>query len=225
MKQKQVVQPEPIPFPEAVEHEWVKRAARGDHEAFNQLAEKYSKRIYNIGLKMLGNADDAADMAQEALIKIYRNLPGFRGDSAFSTWVYRVSVNTCRDALRSAYRNRERSFSDFGDEEETAVNFEVADYSAIPESVYLDGEDRQYLHALINGLSPKYRLVVVLREISGLSYQEIADSVNISVGTVKSRLNRARAAMRSRLLADAEQYPRLSRLIGEGGKSDEMLGD
>lgn len=225
MKQKRLIQPEPVPLPDAAEREWVKQAARGDQQAFNLLAEKYSRRIYNIGLKMLCNADDAADMTQEALIKIYRNLPSFRGDSAFSTWVYRVSVNTCRDALRAAYRNRERSFSDFGDEEESVINFDIADYSAMPESVYLDGEDRKYLHALIDGLSPKYRLVVVLREVSGLSYQEIADSVNISVGTVKSRLNRARAAMRSRLLADAEQYPHLSRLIGKGGKSDEMLGD
>ena len=194
------------------EHTLIKRSRVGDTAAFEELIAPYSKRIYNIGLKMLCNSDDAADMAQEVLLKIYHNLNRFRGDSAFSTWVYRISVNTCRDMLRSSYRQHERLFTDFTEENEHN-EFEVADYSAMPEELYLEGECGEYLLALIQGLSPKYRIVTVLREVSGLSYQEIAEAVNISVGTVKSRLNRARAAMRERAIADGEHNPQLARLI------------
>lgn len=199
------------------ERELIKKAKAGDNAAFRQLVDAYSKRIYNIGLKMLGNSEDAADMTQETLLKIYRNLGGFRGDSAFSTWVYRISVNTCRDALRAVYRRHERVFSGFGEEEAEDGFPEVADYSALPEIIYIEGEEMRYLQRLIDGLTPKYRLVVTLRELSGLSYQEIADAAGISVGTVKSRLNRARAVMRSQAEQDAEQFPQLLRLMGKEG--------
>lgn len=210
------------PAADAAERALIKRAKAGDEAAFRQLVDAYSKRIYNIGLRMLGNSEDAADMTQEALIKIYRSLPGFRGDAAFSTWVYRISLNTCRDALRTAYRRHERVFSDFGEDDTANADFDVADYSAMPENLYIEGEETRFLLRLIDGLSPKYRLVVTMREISGLSYQEIADAANLSVGTVKSRLNRARAAMRSQAERDAEHYPQLLRLIGKGGRNDEM---
>jgi len=200
------------------ETELIQRGKDGDVAAFEQLAEAYSRRIYNIGLRMLGNGEDAADMAQETLLKIYRNLSRFRGDCSFSTWVYRIGVNTCRDMLRAAYRNRELNFSDFGEDDQYRQDFEIADYSHIPEQAYLEQEDQRYLAELVSGLNPKYRLVAVLREISGLSYQEIADIANISVGTVKSRLNRARAAMRNQVLRDAEQYPHLHRLMLQGGQ-------
>lgn len=149
------------------ERELIKKAKAGDNAAFRQLVDAYSKRIYNIGLKMLGNSEDAADMTQETLLKIYRNLGGFRGDSAFSTWVYRISVNTCRDALRAVYRRHERVFSGFGEEEAEDGFPEVADYSALPEIIYIEGEEMRYLQRLIDGLTPKYRLVVTLRELSG----------------------------------------------------------
>lgn len=191
----------------------IKRAKSGDESAFAELVEPYGKRIYNIGIRMLGNSEDAADMTQEVLLKIYRYLGGFRGDSAFSTWIYRITVNTCRDYLRAAYRKQEINFSDFGEDTDLAGEFEIADVSSIPETVYLEGEGRDYLLSLISGLNPKYRIVIVMREISGLSYQEIADAVNISIGTVKSRISRARAALVDKIVADREQYPNLSGLI------------
>ncbi|MDO4732494.1 MAG: sigma-70 family RNA polymerase sigma factor [Bacillota bacterium] len=201
-----------IPFEQREELLLIKKSKNGDTAAFERLVEPYSKRIYNIGLKMLNSREDAADMAQEVLLKIYRNLDRFRGEAAFSTWVYRISVNTCRDILRSSYRQHEHLFTDFGEESEQ-TEFEVADYSAMPEKLYEDKECADYLLALIQGLTPKYRIVMVLREVSGLSYQEIAAAVNISVGTVKSRLNRARASMRERAMADTEHNPYLARLI------------
>jgi len=197
------------------EFELIKRAKSGDDAAFTELIVAYNKRIFNIGLRMLGSSEDAADMTQEVLLKIYRYLGSFRGDSAFSTWVYRITVNSCRDYLRAAYRRREMDFSDFGEDGEFEREFEVADISAVPETVYLEGEGRNYLLALIGGLNPKYRIVIVMREISGLSYQEIADAVNISIGTVKSRISRARAALIDKIVADREQYPNLSGLMNQ----------
>jgi len=185
------------------EQQLIRQAQKGDIKAFEQLAAAYSRRIYNIGLRMLGNPEDAADVCQETLLKVYRHLPEYRGNAAFSTWLHRIAVNSCHDALRSRNRRQEISLSQLTDQEdEPTTELEIADYSALPEQLYLDRESRDYLLALIDGLTPKYRLVTVLREVSGLSYQEIAAAAGISVGTVKSRLNRARAVMRKRMLAD-----------------------
>ena len=212
-----------IPPPE---QELIQRAKAGDETAFTALVQAYSQRIFNIGLRMLGNREDAADMAQEALIKIYRYLNSFRGDAAFSTWVYRISINCCRDYLRAAYRNRELPFTGFGEDDDDAPAFEIEDSSAIPENVYLSGEEHAYLLAQIAQLNPKYRIVVVLRELCGLSYQEIAEAVEISIGTVKSRLSRARIALAKKITADMEQYSHLGSLIecdeDERGRSDEL---
>jgi RNA polymerase sigma-70 factor (ECF subfamily) len=204
------------------EAQLISKAKNGDAQAFNALAELYSRRIYNIGLRMLGDSEDAADMAQEVLIKIYRYLGSFRGESAFSTWVYRISVNSCRDALRNAYRKKEMVFSDFADEQEQTAVFEVEDISAVPENLYLEAEASDYLLGLIQSLNPKYRLVIVLRELSGLSYQEIADAANISIGTVKSRLSRARIALAEKISTAREQYPLSCCLNSEDSSGKEV---
>lgn len=208
------------PVVDLSEKQLIDRAKKGDADAFNDLMGRYSRNIFNIGLQMLRDRDDASDMAQETMLKVYRALPRFRGDSTFSTWVYRIMVNTCRDFLRSASRRREVPFSDFGEEDDDGPVFDVADDSVQPERLYIEGEDEQYLLSLIQGLKPAYRLAVTMRELGGLSYQEIADAGNISIGTVKSRLNRARAAMREQVLRDAEQFPSLARLMDKGGAED-----
>jgi len=204
------------------ERRLVKRIRQGEEAAFHELVERYGRSIYNIGLRMLENREDAADMTQDVLIKVYRSIHSFRGDSALSTWVYRISVNTCRDALRLAYRRRERVFSGFGEEDETFPEQQVADYSCLPEERYMQGEENAYLYALLQGLAPPFRMVMVLREVSGLSYQEIAQAAHISVGTVKSRISRARAAMLKQLKEDMQHYPELQRLVEKGGREDEM---
>jgi len=205
------------PGAEAQERLLIKRSLKGDAAAFEELALIYQQRIYNIAIKVLNHAEDAADATQEALLKMYRALPKFRGEAAFSTWVYRITVNTCRDMLRRGYRQKEGLPLDFGEGNDDEASRDVADYSSIPEEILLERETEQYLQALISGLTPKYSLVVTLREISGLGYGEIADTLDISVGTVKSRLSRARQCMREQALRDAEHYPHLRRLIGERG--------
>lgn len=204
------------------ERQLIDRAKKGDAEAFNELMAAYSRTVFNIGLQMLHDRDDAGDMTQETMIKVYRALPRFRGDSAFSTWVYRIMVNTCRDFLRSASRRKETPFSDFCDEDEDQPLFETADDSGQPERLYIEGEDERYLRQLISELKPAYRLAVTLRELGGLSYQEIAAAQGVSVGTVKSRLSRARSALRERVLQDAEHFPGLLRLMDKGGAEDGM---
>ena len=200
---------------ETRERQLIKQAQKGDTNAFENLALQYQKRIYNIALRMLNNPEDAADMTQEVLIKMYRALVKFRGDSAFSTWVYRITVNTCRDMLRRNYKHKENLLIDFGEgDDKDDTRREIADYSAMPEDIVLQNEAEAYLAALIAGLTPKYRMVVTLREVSGLGYQEIADTLQISLGTVKSRISRARKCMQEQVLSDAEQSPYLLRLIG-----------
>jgi RNA polymerase sigma-70 factor (ECF subfamily) len=196
----------------------IKRSQKGGAAAFEELALAYQQRVYNIAFKVLNHAEDAADATQESLLKMYRALPKFRGEAAFSTWVYRITINTCRDMMRRSYKQKEGLLFDFGEDGDGENSRrEVADYSSMPEKLLLDRETEAYLQALINGLSLKYRLVVTLREITGLGYQEIADTLNISIGTVKSRLSRARQCMREQVLRDAEQYPYLRRLVGERG--------
>ena len=202
--------------------EWplIKRSQKGDAAAFEELVFPYQQRIYNIALRVLGETEDAADATQEVLLKMYRSLPNFRGEAAFSTWAYRITINVCRDMLRRGYKQKEGPLDFTGNDGEEEVQREVADYSSLPEDILVEQENEAYLHALIAGLTPKYRLVVTLREISGLGYQEIADAAEISLGTVKSRLNRARKCMQEKLLRDAEQYPHLRRLIVERGADD-----
>ncbi len=199
----------------AYERLLLKKSAKGDTDAFEELAQKYQKQIYNISLRLVNNGEDAADISQEVLLKLYRALPRFRGDAAFSTWVYRITVNTSRDFMRKTYKHKEYLYNNWTDEDDADKQVDIADYSAIPEDIYLNREVEQYLLALIENLSPKYKVVFTLREISGLGYQEIADILSISLGTVKSRLSRARKAMQDKIMADKEQYPHLSRLIGQ----------
>jgi RNA polymerase sigma-70 factor (ECF subfamily) len=202
---------------QAREHMLIKRSQKGDTAAFEELALDYQQRVYNIALRMLSQAEDAADVTQEVLLKMYRSLPKFRGEAAFSTWIYRITINTCRDTIRRGYKQKEDLLQDFGEGCDDETSRDVADYSQIPEDILEEQETEDYLQALISGLSPKYRLVVTLREISGLGYQEVADTLGISLGTVKSRLSRARKCMQEQLLRNAEQYPHLRRLISERG--------
>jgi len=195
------------------EKQLLRRAIDGDHLAFEQLIEPQMQRMYNVALSLLRDREEAEDMTQEALIKIYRALPGYRGDAAFSTWAYRIVINTCRDRLRRIGKEELLSTAEEGEE-----MLQVADYSQMPEQLHEERETTAYLHGLIEALSPSYRTVFILREMAQLDYLEIAHTLTLSVGTVKSRLSRARQAMREQLLRDAEQDEALQRLIGQRGE-------
>ena len=181
------------------EQELVTRAKAGDDEAFAQLMRDNETRIYNLTLRMTGNAEDAMDLAQEAFLNAWRGLNFFKGDSAFSTWVYRLASNACIDFLRRKKRRRDVSLPMPTDEEDGSRP-DVPDDRFLPERELERQELRQAVADGLSQLSDEHRQVLVMRELSGLSYQEIADVLDLEAGTVKSRIARARASLRKILL-------------------------
>ena len=179
----------------------VQRVLQGDANAFEKLVLEYEKSVYAITQRMTGNAEDAADMTQETFIKAYNSLSSFRGDSKFSVWLYRIATNVCLDFLRSRSRKPTVSLS-VEDDDGEEVELDIADESQSPERLLERGLTRDAVRRGLNALSPEYRQILLLREIQGLSYEEIADVLTLEVGTVKSRIFRARKRLCAFLLAD-----------------------
>lgn len=186
----------------------IEKAAGGDVEAFEKIIEEYQNIVYSIALRMAGNETDAFDMAQEVFIKLYRNLSKFDGRSKLSTWIYRVASNTCLDELKKRKRIRDNTKS-LNEEFETAddsVVLEIKDTKPLPEEEIENSELKETLNSAILKLSDQHKEVIILRDIEGFSYEEIADITKNSVGTVKSRLSRARAALRKILKEYGELF-------------------
>lgn len=181
------------------EQQLVLRAKAGDDEAFAQLMRDNEKRIYNLTLRMTGNPEDAMDLAQEAFLNAWRGLKFFKGDSAFSTWVYRLASNACIDHLRRQKRRQDISAPMPVDEEDDTPP-DIPDDRFQPEQELERQELRNAISAGLEQLSDEHRQVLVMREINGLSYQEIADVLDLEAGTVKSRIARARNSLRKILL-------------------------
>lgn len=172
----------------------VKRAQQGDSRALEELILAYEKRVYNIAYRFMGNEADAYDMAQEALIKLYRSIVSFKHKSSFSSWVYRLTVNTCMDGLRKrkhAPVSLEYSIEIGATSEDTGTDS--------PEEKILSIEKSEDIQKAINGLNDSYKSVVIMRDIDGFSYEEIAELLEISIGTVKSRINRGRQQLKELL--------------------------
>ena len=184
------------------EQELVLRAQKGDDEAFAQLMRDNEKRVYNLTLRMMGNPEDAMDLAQETFLNAWRGLKFFKGDSAFSTWVYRLASNACIDHLRKQKRRQNLSAAVSLDDEEGESQTDVPDERYQPEAELERQERRRAVERGLNQLSEEHRQVLVMREVQGLSYQEIGDVLDLEAGTVKSRIARARLALRNILLED-----------------------
>ena len=179
----------------------VRKVLGGDANAFETLVLEYEKNLYNIALRMTGNSEDAADMTQEAFIKAYNSLQSFRGDSKFSVWLYRIVSNVCLDFLRSKNRRPTVSLSVEDDDGEDA-QLDVADESQSPELLLDRKLTRDSVRRGLDSLPPDYRQILLLREIQGLSYDEIAQALSLEVGTVKSRIFRARKRLCTFLIDD-----------------------
>ncbi len=180
----------------------VERAKRGETSAFEMLVVKYQRRIERLIGRMVRDVDLVPDIAQETFIRAWRALPKFRGESAFYTWLYRIAVNTAKKALVDKKRDPvmlESGLvsSDEGEEPSRAEN-ELSD-GETPEAVLASKEIAATVNAAIDALSEELRQAIVLREIEGLSYEEIADVMNCPIGTVRSRIFRAREAIATRL--------------------------
>ena len=179
----------------------VRKVLEGDVNAFETLVVEYEKNVYAITQRMTGNAEDAADMTQETFIKAYNSLQSFRGDSKFSVWLYRIASNVCLDFLRSRSRKPTVSLSVEDDEGEEG-QLDIADESQSPELLMERGLTRDAVRRGLDTLPPDYRQILLLREIQGLSYDEIAAVLEIEVGTVKSRIFRARKRLCAFLVED-----------------------
>jgi RNA polymerase sigma-70 factor (ECF subfamily) len=186
----------------AREADLIARAVAGDGDAFAELVEPYESRVYNLAVRMCGDRETAFDLAQDVFLKAYRFLPRFKGEASFSTWLYRVASNTCLDQLRRRKRSLETlSLDDAVETESGSLRRTVADSSVEPEKLVLREEVRAEIRDAVVGLPLEQRLAVLLRDFEGLSYGEIAEVLGCSLGTVKSRINRGRAALRKRLAA------------------------
>ncbi len=188
----------------------VAAAQRGDLNAFNELVLAYQDRVYNLAYRILGDPAAAEDATQETFIAAYRHLSTFRGGS-FLSWLMRIVANRCYDELRRHKRRPTVSWESFGEMDEEANPFLVNSHPT-PEEAAQEAELARFLQSAIATLPPDQRIVLVLSDIEGMNYQEIAGTVGIPVGTVKSRLARARARLRDLLQARGELLPRAYRL-------------
>ena len=185
------------------EQELVFRASKGDAQAFSELVRKYERLVYNLSYQASGNADDAFDISQEVFIKVYRSLRKFRGDCRFFTWLYRITMNTVKDYLRTQKRKKTVSLSDYDEEDENSPGTrDIPDDTAEadPEEMTERKERRALVRQAIAQLSEDHRIIITLRDMEGYSYEEIAEMLELEIGTVKSRLNRARQAIKEYLL-------------------------
>ena len=186
------------------ERQLIARCKDGDIEAYEQLIQGYQKKVYNIALKMLGNAEDASDAAQEALIKVYKSIAGFKEESSLSTWIYRIATNVCLDELRKKKKSNVVSIHTNLQTEDGELSVQIEDHRPQPDQVYENLELRQEMKKAIDALNEEHKTVVVLRDIQGMSYEEIAHIMQCSLGTVKSRINRARNTLKNILLKKQE---------------------
>jgi RNA polymerase sigma-70 factor, ECF subfamily len=191
----------------------------GDARAFEDLVERYQQKVFNIAFRMSGNQEDALDLSQESFLRAYRALHHFKGQSAFSTWLFRIVNNTCIDALRKRKRQplvvMSTDASIETEEGEYQIEFPAPE-SESPEEQTLSKELREQVQLALSRLSEEHRLALVLRDIEGYSYEEIAEILDLNIGTVKSRINRARLAIREQI-GSMEQLRENNRLSTQRG--------
>lgn len=180
------------------EQELIRRSQAGEMSALEELLGRYEGLVFNLAHRYFGNQAEAADAAQEAMVKIFRRIGEFRGHSAFKTWVYRVTTNVCLDLLRK-HRIEPLSLDD--SDEAGRPTLQVPSREDNPEEALEQEELREILTQLLATLAEDHRVILVLRDLEGLAYEEIAVILDCSLGTVKSRLARAREALRRRFLA------------------------
>jgi RNA polymerase sigma-70 factor (ECF subfamily) len=188
------------------EKELIKKAKAGDLDAYEQIIVLYEKKVFNLIYNLIRNQDDIEDIAQEVFIKIYRNLKNFKEESSLYTWIYRITVNICIDEMKK--RRKVISIDEKIQLNDDEVDLQIPDNGKSLEEITEEKDERTKLMGLINKLPESARTMIVLRDIKEFTYQEISDILNINIGTVKSKINRARAM--------------LKKLLGEDGTFEEI---
>lgn len=188
----------------------IEKSKNGDVASFEKLIGQYQVYVYNIAYRTLGHEEDAKDAAQDALIKVFKNISQYTGDAQFSTWLYRIVVNTCKDCLRKKSSLKETTFEGTNAEGEGTLWELPASDMLHPEKQLERKEIQQKIHSALDQLPEANKTVVILRDIHGLSYEDISHIEDCSVGTVKSRINRGRKYLRELLQVDPD-------FVREGG--------
>lgn len=185
------------------ENEVVRAVLSGQTDEFEKLVAAYEKPVYHIALKMTGNEEDAFDLSQDTFLKAYRSLGSFRGESGFGTWIYRLAANLCIDFLRK--QKRRGKIVSLDDTDDYGRPAELPDLRFEPQSAMEKRELSMQIREGLGKLPPDQKFVLILRDIEGLSYQEIADTLKMELGTVKSRISRARAHL-AKLLTETGNF-------------------
>lgn len=181
----------------------VERSKGGDITAFEELVVVYQKQIYNLSYRMMGNEEDACDMTQEAFLKAFKSIGRFNSKSTFGTWVYRIAVNTCIDELRK--RKKVKFYPIVhNDSPEGDGSKLIVDADDLPEEQMVRRETREQVQRAIDNLPKEHKVIIVLREIQGKTYKEIANVLGLNIGTVKSRISRARQSLKEELMLKGE---------------------
>ena len=187
------------------ERDLIRKAKQGDMHAFEELILKHEKIVYNVALRMMNHGEDAKDISQEVFLKAYRSLSNFDERSAFSTWLYRITYNTCIDDMRKRKGKQSYSLEEELENEEGSMQRQIADEGDTPEESLLREEQKSEILQALDNLSAEHKAAIILRDVKGLSYEEIAEILELSLGTVKSRISRGRNQLKKEILKMREQ--------------------
>lgn len=188
------------------EEKLIKQIQMGNNDAFERLIIDHEKKVYNISYQILKNEEDAKDASQEAFIKVYKSIGKFNMQSSFSTWLYRITVNTCYDFIKKRKSKKEMANVTVSDEDKEYIiyNEKVVNYDGVEENI-IKKEEVKALYNAIDELKIDYKTLIVLRDIQGFSYKEIEDMTSLKQGTIKSRISRARNKLKQ-ILSNSELF-------------------
>lgn len=186
------------------ENDLIKQCKKGSREAFNELFTQYQSQVINIAYGMLSDREDASDAAQEVFVRVYKSIESFKEQSSFTTWLYRITTNICSDILRKRQKNANvTSINQVIDEKK---DLDIKDEAPTPEENVELSEKLRVVREAISELREEYKVVITLCDMEGMSYDEIADILKIPSGTVKSRISRARNALKKKLIDKRELF-------------------
>jgi len=191
---------------DAAEKRLIELSVGGDVEAFETLIQSHQKRVYNIALRMTGNPEDAQELAQDAIVRAFTSIGKFRGDSSFSTWLYRITINVCTDFLRKRNRAAVISMEQGPVSNESQQGLQIEEESPGPDELAEKKQLKELVRDAIESLSDEHKQVLILRDIMDMSYKEIANMLNVNEGTIKSRINRARAGLKKIIMQRSELF-------------------
>jgi RNA polymerase sigma-70 factor (ECF subfamily) len=183
------------------------RATKGNIEAFETLIEFHQKQVYNIAFRYFKNAHDAQEISQEAFLKAFKSIQTFHQESSFTTWLYRITINTCLDELRKRKNKQTLSLNYETKSESDSYQIELPSKSDTPDQVFEKKDLRKTIYDAIDSLKEDQRNVIILKDIQGFQYEEISKILNIPIGTVRSRINRARQNLQQILRIKSELFP------------------